>query len=92
MNRSELIDQIWLKTQLQKKDCAAALDVALEAITEILSAGDSVRLVGFGAFEVKERGERTGRNPRTREPVTIPASRAPVFKAGKHLKDVVNTN
>lgn len=92
MNKSELIDQIWLKTQLQKKDCAAALDAALEAITGALSAGDSVRLVGFGTFEVKERGERTGRNPRTREPVTIPASRAPVFKAGKQLRDAVNTN
>lgn len=92
MNKSELLDQIWLKTQLQKKDCAAALDAALETITEAVSAGDSVRLVGFGTFEVKERGERTGRNPRTREPVTIPASRAPVFKAGKQLKDAVNTN
>lgn len=92
MNKSELIDLIQQKTQLQKKDCAAALDAALEAITEAVSAGDSVRLVGFGTFEVKERRERTGRTPRTREQVTIPASRAPVFKAGRQLKDAVNTN
>ncbi len=92
MNKSELIDQIWLKTQLQKKDCAAALDAVLEAITGALSAGDSVRLVGFGTFEVKERGEHIGRNPRTKEPVMIPATRAPVFKAGKQLKDAVNAN
>lgn len=91
MTKTELIERICSKTQLQKKDCAAAVDAALEAITETLAAGDSVRLVGFGSFEAKERKERTGRNPKTREPVTIPASRAPVFKAGKQLKDAVNT-
>ena len=86
MNKSELVEQIWLKTKLQKKDCAAAV----EAIAEALGAEDSVRLTGFGTFEVKERGERTARNPRTKEPVTIPASRTPAFKAGKLLKDAVN--
>lgn len=91
MTKTELTEHIWSKTQLQKKDCAAAVDAALEAITEALAAGDSVRLVGFGSFEAKERKERTGRNPKTGEPVTIPASRAPVFKAGKQLKDAVNT-
>lgn len=92
MNKSELIDQVWQKTHLQKKDCAAAVDAALDAITEALGAGDDVRLVGFGTFEVKERRARTGRNPRTKEPVEILASRMPVFKAGKQLKDAVNTN
>lgn len=91
MTKTELIECICSKTQLQKKDCAVTVDAALEAITETLASGDSIRLVGFGSFEIKERKERTGRNPKTREPVTIPASRAPVFKAGKQLKDAVNT-
>jgi len=62
---------------------------ALDAITEALVKGDKVQLVGFGAFEVKERGERIGRNPQTKEEIKISASRAPVFKAGKALKDAV---
>ena len=90
MNKSALIDQIWQKTQLQKKDCAAALDAALEAVTAALRDGDAVRLTGFGTFETKQRKERTGRNPRTKAPVTIPASRVPVFQAGKTLKETVN--
>lgn len=90
MNKREWIDHVWQKTQIQKKDCAAALDAALEVVAEALEAGDSVRLIGFGTFEVRERKARTGRNPKTKEPVEIPASRTPVFKAGKLLKDVVS--
>ena len=90
MNKSELIDQVWHKTGLQKKDCAAALEAALAAITAALATGDDVKLVGFGTFEVKHRKERTGRNPKTRQPVLIPAAKTPVFHAGKQLKDAVN--
>ena len=90
MNKSELIDQIWRKTQIPKKDCAAVVDAIMESITEALGAGDGVQLVGFGAFEVKERKARIGRNPRTKEPVTIPASRIPTFRAGKQLKKAID--
>lgn len=90
MNKSELIDQIWQKTKLPKKDCSAAVDAALEAIANALAAGDSVKLVGFGTFKTQTRQARTGRNPKTRQPVEIPASRMPVFKAGKQLKSTVN--
>lgn len=90
MNKGELIDQVWHKTGLQKKDCAAALEAALAAIAEALGAGDDVKLVGFGTFEVKHRKERTGRNPKTKQPVLIPASKTPVFHPGKQLKDAAN--
>lgn len=90
MNKSELIDQVWDKTKLPKKGCAAAVDAALTAIAEALGAGDDVKLVGFGTFEVKVRKERTGRNPKTREPVQIPAAKIPAFHPGKQLKDAVN--
>lgn len=90
MNKSELIDQVWNKTKLPKKDCAAAVDAALTAVTETLGTGADVKLVGFGRFEVKVRKERTGRNPKTREPVQIPAAKIPAFHPGKQLKDAVN--
>lgn len=90
MNKSELIDQVWNKTKLPKKDCAAAVDAALTAIAEALGAGDDVKLVGFGRFEVKVRKERTGRNPKTRKPVQIPVAKIPAFHLGKQLKDAVN--
>ncbi len=89
MNKAELISAVAEKTALSKKDSEKAVNAALEAITEALVGGDKVQLVGFGGFEVKERGARVGRNPMTREEIEIPASRVPAFKAGKALKDAV---
>ena len=90
MNKAELVIAIAEKTQMTKKDSEAALVAALEAITDALSEGERVQLVGFGSFEVKARAERLGRNPQTGEAVAIPASKSPVFKAAKSLKDAVN--
>ena len=89
MNKAELITAVAEKTALSKKDSEKAVNAAFEAITAALVGGDKVQLVGFGAFEVKERNARVGRNPKTKEEIQIPASRVPVFKAGKALKDVV---
>jgi DNA-binding protein HU-beta len=90
MNKGELIDTVSARTSLPKADAAQAVDAVFDAITAALKAGDSVSLVGFGAFVVKARAERAGRNPRTGETITIAASRVPGFKAGKALKDAVN--
>ena len=87
MNKAELINAVAEKADLSKKDCEAA---AIDVITAALAEGDKVQLVGFGAFEVKTRAERVGRNPKTREEISIPASKVPVFKAGKALKDAVS--
>ena len=89
MNKAELINAAADKAGLSKKDTEAAVDAAIKAITEALAAGDKVQLVGFGSFEVKTRAARTGRNHQTKEEIPIPASKAPVFKAGKALKDAV---
>ena len=89
MNKAELIEVIAQKTDLSKKDSEKALNAAVEAITAALKDGDKVSLVGFGTFETKARAERIGRNPKTKEEITIPASRIPGFKAGKALKDAV---
>ena len=89
MNKAELVAAVAEKTALSKKDSEKAVNAAFEAITAALVGGDKVQLVGFGAFEVKERNARVGRNPKTKETIEIPASRVPVFKAGKALKDVV---
>ena len=89
MNKAELVAAVVEKTALSKKDSEKAVNAAFEAITAALVGGDKVQLVGFGAFEVKERNARVGRNPKTKEEIQIPASRVPVFKAGKALKDVV---
>lgn len=78
------------KSDLSVKDATAALNATLETIQESLRKGEPVSFVGFGTFEVKERAARTGRNPRTKQPVEIPASKAPSFKAGKSLKEAVN--
>ena len=88
-NKAELVAAVAEKTALSKKDSEKAVNAAFEAITAALVGGDKVQLVGFGAFEVKERNARVGRNPKTKEEIQIPASRVPVFKAGKALKDVV---
>ena len=89
MNKAELINAVAEKAALSKKDSEAAVNAALEAITGALSDGEKVPLVGFGSFEVKKREARVGRNPKTKEAIEIPASKVPVFKAGKALKDVV---
>lgn len=89
MNRSEMVTCMAEKSGLSKKDCETALSAALEAVEDALKAGDKVQLVGFGTFEVKERAARSGRNPKTKEPIQIPASKSPAFKAGKALKDAI---
>ena len=90
MNKSELITAIAQRANLSKADTGRALNGLLKAIEATLKAGDSVALIGFGTFEVKERAERAGRNPQTGEAITIAASKTPAFKAGKNLKDAVN--
>lgn len=90
MNKSELIAAIAAKTGSTKKDAEASLNAFVEAVTETLVKGDKIQLVGFGSFEVRKRAARKGRNPQTKEEIKIPASKAPVFKAGKALKDLVN--
>ena len=89
MNKSELINAI-AAAGLSKKDAGIALDAAVTAVSEALAKGESVHLVGFGTFSVKERAAREGRNPRTGEIVRIAAAKSPAFKAGKALKDKVN--
>lgn len=90
MNKNELIDSIAAEADLSKASAGRALDAAINAITEALSKGDTVSLVGFGTFAVKARNARDGRNPRTGETIKIAASNTPGFKAGKALKDAVN--
>ena len=90
MNKAELIADVAEKAGLSKKDSEKAVNAALESITASLQAGEKVQLVGFGVFDVKERGVRIGRNPKTKEEIEIPASRVPQFKAGKVLKEAVS--
>ena len=90
MNKTELIAAIAEKTELSKKDAEKALKAFTDVVAEELKKGEKSQLVGFGTFEVSERAARTGRNPQTKEEITIPASKAPKFKAGKALKDIVN--
>ena len=89
MNKTELIAAVAEKTDLSKKDADAAVSAVLGAITDALKAGDKIQLVGFGTFEVRNRAAKQGRNPRTGETMTVPASKDPAFKAGKALKDAV---
>ena len=88
MNKSELIAKI-AEAGLSKKDAGVALDAAIAAIGDALAGGDTVQLIGFGTFSVKQRAAREGRNPRTGEKVKIAAKRAPAFKPGKAMKDAV---
>ena len=90
MNKAELITSMAEKSQLTKKDAEIALKAFIDSVQEALEGGDKVQLVGFGSFEVRKRAARKGRNPQTKEEIKIPASKAPVFKAGKALKDLVN--
>lgn len=90
MNKAELIEAIADAADLTKADAGRALDAMVEAITDALKKGETVSLVGFGSFVVKERAERQGRNPQSGESITIAAAKIPSFKAGKALKDAVN--
>ena len=89
MNKADLVAAVAEKAGISKKDSEKAVNAAFDAITDALVAGDKVQLVGFGAFETKERSARVGRNPKTKEEIQIPASRVPAFKAGKALTDAV---
>ncbi len=89
MNKTELIAAIAEKSGISKKDADKALAAFIETVSEQLKAGEKIQLVGFGTFEVRERGERMGLNPRTKETIKIAASKAPVFKAGKSFKDAI---
>ena len=89
MNKTELIAAVAEQAEMSKKDAEAAVTATIDVISEALRKGEKVQLVGFGSFEVKTRAERMGRNPQTKEPIPIPASKAPGFKAGKALKDAV---
>lgn len=90
MNKAELVAAIAEKTELSKKDSEKVLKAFIDVVTEELTKGEKIQLVGFGTFEVAERAAREGRNPQTGATMKIPASKAPKFKAGKALKDAVN--
>ena len=90
MNKTDLINAIAESTGLSKGDSTKAVEGIIEAVTNALRGGDQVALVGFGTFSVRDRAARKGRNPRTGETIQIAASRNPVFKAGKGLKEAVN--
>ena len=90
MNKAELINAVAEKAGLSKKDTETVVNATIDVIAGALADGDKVQLVGFGAFEVKSRAERTGRNPKTKAEIKIPASKVPVFKPGKALKDTVS--
>ena len=90
MNKSDLVAAMAAKTGDTKKGAEETLNAFVDVVTEALIKGEKVQLVGFGSFEVRKRAARKGRNPQTKEEIKIPASKAPVFKAGKALKDLVN--
>ncbi len=90
MNKSELCAALANKTEMSKKDADKFVNAFVDVVSETLAAGDKIQVIGFGSFEVKSRAARTARNPRTGEEIQIEASKSPVFKAGKALKDVVN--
>ncbi|HOB36629.1 MAG TPA: HU family DNA-binding protein [Candidatus Avimonas sp.] len=89
MNKVELVAEVAQKSGLTKKDAEKAVSAVLDTIVKSVASGDKVQLVGFGTFETRFRQQRTGRNPRTKETIIIPASKQPVFKAGKAFKDAV---
>jgi len=90
VNKADLIDAIAESSDISKAAATRALDATISSITEALKSGDTVSLVGFGTFSVKDRAARIGRNPQTGEPINIAAAKVPGFKAGKALKDAVN--
>lgn len=90
MHKAELVEKVAEKSGVTKKVAHQVVDSVFETIAEALKAGEKVQLIGFGSFEVRNRAERAGRNPQTGEEITIPAAKAPAFKAGKALKEIVN--
>jgi DNA-binding protein HU-beta len=90
MNKSDLIAAVAAKTGETKKNAEASINALIDVIAESLKDGEKIQVVGFGSFEVRERAERKGRNPQTGKEMKIAAKKAPVFKAGKALKDAVN--
>lgn len=90
MKKTELVEQLSLKAGVSKKDAEKVLNAFVETMGEVLANGDKISLKGFGTFEVRERGERVGHNPKTGETMTIAASKAPAFKASSSLKTLVN--
>lgn len=90
MNKTDLIDALASAADFSKAEASRAIDAVLDEITKALQKGESVTLVGFGTFQVRERAERTGRNPKTGDSIRIAASKNPTFKPGKALKDAVN--
>lgn len=90
MNKAELIEAVATEADISKAEAAKAVDGVFSAVTKALQGGESVSVVGFGTFEVRERAARTGRNPQTGAEIQIAASKVPAFKAGKALKDAVN--
>jgi DNA-binding protein HU-beta len=90
MTKNDLVNKVAEAADLSKKDADKAVSAVVDAITAALKSGDKVSLVGFGTFEVRSRPARQGRNPQTGKPMTIAATKAPAFKAGKGLKDAVN--
>ncbi|HWQ61123.1 MAG TPA: HU family DNA-binding protein [Negativicutes bacterium] len=90
MNKTELVASVAEKAAMTKKDAEKAINALFASVEEALAKKDKVQVIGFGTFEVKARGARKGRNPQTGKEITIPASKTPVFKAGKGLKDSVN--
>ncbi len=89
MNKSELVAVMAEKSGLTKKDAEKALNAFFDGVIDALKGGDKVQLIGFGSFEVKTRAERKGRNPQTKQEITIPASKVPAFKVGKAFKDAI---
>ncbi|MBY0200167.1 HU family DNA-binding protein [Priestia megaterium] len=89
MKKAELIDAVATKAELTKQDSKKAVDALFETISNTLAKEEKIQLIGFGTFEVRERAERTGRNPQTGEEMTIPASKVPAFKPGKEFKEAV---
>ncbi|MEE9322092.1 MAG: HU family DNA-binding protein [Granulosicoccus sp.] len=90
MNKGEFVDSVAAKADMSKAEATAAVDAVLDSVSDALQKGEQITLVGFGTFLVRKREARTGRNPRTGEPLQIKASNVPSFKAGKALKDAVN--
>ena len=90
MNKKELVAEMALKSGLAPKEAEKALDAFMEAVSASLEQGQSVQLIGFGIFEVRQRAARDGRNPQTGETIHMPAAKVPAFKAGKALKEKVN--
>ena len=90
MNKSTLVDSVAEAAGLKKKEAAEAVNAVFAALESALASGDKIQIAGFGTFKVKERKERTGRNPRTKETIMVPASKVPAFVPAKSLKDAVN--